>query len=257
MLKSSWDTHTGTFIVLIKPLHLYKAIIHPNLHYCSAVWDTPNVTLSRMPESVQTFALRLATKRWAASSEQLYKTEPLNPHSSCQKEATEAACADILRSESVIPPSMFTLVSHPNPHNQHSCPLVVPFARTNAFQSTFFIDCCSSWNDLPEHVITAPSPLSCKTLTSPNSYVLYLLFCFVYCYYTIVLSVATDYLLCYLPFLVLYTIIADSCIHYPFCHCCCPSLSLFLFFSLYFSLFVFVLTLLILFTMFLPGQASH
>jgi len=43
-----------------------------------------------MPESVQTFALWLATKRWAASGEQLYKTEPLNPHSGCQKEATEA-----------------------------------------------------------------------------------------------------------------------------------------------------------------------
>ena len=157
------------------------------------------------------------------------------------------------------------MVGYPswNPRTQHSCPLVVPFARTNAFQSTFFIDCCSSWNDLPEHVITAPSPLSCKRHL--QAYLTWLIICFVplilfclllfyciVCYY----SLLTAFLLCYLPFLVLFTIIADSCIHYPFCHCCCPSLSLFLFF-LYFSLFFFVLTLLILFTVFLPEQASH
>ena len=140
------------------------------------------------------------------------------------------------------------MVGYPswNPHTQHSCPLVVPFARTNAFQSTFFIDCCSSWNDLPEHVITAPSPLSCKRHL--QAYFTWLIICFVYtsCFVlfvviTIVLSVTTHcllfFLLCYLPFIVLYTIIAESCIHYPFCHCCCPSLSSFLFFFLYFSLF--------------------
>ena len=158
------------------------------------------------------------------------------------------------------------MVGYPswNPHTQRSCPLVVPFARTNAFQSTFFIDCCSSWNDLPEHVITAPSPLSCKRHL--QAYFTWLIICFVplilfvcYYYYCIVCcySWLTVFLLCYLPFLVLYTIIAESCIHYPFYHCCCPSLSLFLFFFLYFSLFFFVLTLLILFTVFLPGQASH
>ena len=71
------------------------------------------------------------------------------------------------------------MVGYPswNPYTQRSCPLVVPFARTNAFQSTFFIDCCSSWNDLPEHVITAPSPLSCKRRL--QAYFTWLIICFV------------------------------------------------------------------------------
>ena len=113
-LNSSWDTYTGTFIVM----------------------------LSRMLESVQTFALRLATKCWAASGEQLRQSLSVPTLAARRRQEKLCLCQHILRGESVIPPLMFILVAHPNPYTQHSCPLVVPFARTNTFQSTFFIDCC-------------------------------------------------------------------------------------------------------------------
>ena len=88
-----------------------------------------------------------------------------------------------------------------------------------------------------------PSPVA-KTFTSlfHLTHYMFCISCFIlFVVITIVLTVTTHgllfFLLCYLPFLVLYTIIADSRIHYLFCHCCCPSLSLFLFFFLYFSFF--------------------
>ena len=127
----------------------------------------------------------------AASSEQLRLSLSV-PTLAARRQQQLSLCRLILRGESVIPPSMFTLVSHPNPHTQDSCPLVFSFARTNASQSTFFIDSVHH-GMIYLSVITAPSPPSFKTFTSLSHlthYVLYLLFCFVRyyctdCYYSL------------------------------------------------------------------------
>ena len=156
------------------------------------------------------------------------------------------------------------MVGYPswNPRTQHSCPLVVPFARTNAFQSTFFIDCCSSWNDLPEHVITAPSPLSCKRRL--QAYLTWLIICFVPLILFCLLLLLLYWLLLLIAYWCFAMLFAFSCFVYHYCWLVYSLPVLPLLLSVFFSFllfvffsFFFVLTLLILFTVFLPGQASH
>ena len=49
-----------------------------------------------------------------------------------------------------------------SPRNNHSIPLLTPFARTTLYQSSFFVSCVPIWNHLPESVISAPSSHSFK-----------------------------------------------------------------------------------------------
>ena len=44
---------------------LYKALVLPELDYCSWVWDPFSITLSDKLESIQGFAPKLCTKRWS------------------------------------------------------------------------------------------------------------------------------------------------------------------------------------------------
>ena len=55
--------------------------------------------------------------------------------------------------------SPHTLSLHPrsNQRLHHSCPLFTPFARTSAYQASFFINCAHLWNSLPDYVVCAPS----------------------------------------------------------------------------------------------------
>ena len=50
---------------------LYKALVLPELDYCSCVWDPATSTLINRMESVQKFAAKLCTKRWSDSSDSL------------------------------------------------------------------------------------------------------------------------------------------------------------------------------------------
>ena len=54
-------------------------------------------------------------------------------------------CARILRGCSVIPPSHFACHPHPSLRLYHSFPLVTPFAKTTAHQSSFFISSIYSY----------------------------------------------------------------------------------------------------------------
>ena len=71
-------------------------------------------------------------------------------------------CACIIKGCSIIPPTHFSLQPHPNQRLYHLCPLSTPFARTSAYQASFFISCTHLWNSLPDHVVCVPSACSFK-----------------------------------------------------------------------------------------------
>jgi len=52
----------------------------------------------------------------------------------------------IINNHSCIPKSTFQLHPHPSPRNANSCQLYAPFASTNAYKYSFFINVVSYWN---------------------------------------------------------------------------------------------------------------
>ena len=144
--------------------HLYRCLVLPTLDYCSSVWDPHAKYLIDKLDSVQRLAVKMVTKHWSASSTHMLSTHCLNlcPLQERRWKQKAIVCARILRGCSVIPPSHFTPHPHPSQRLHHSFPLVTPFARTLAHQSSFFISSSLIWNNLPEYVICAPSVSSFK-----------------------------------------------------------------------------------------------
>ena len=135
--------------------HLYKTLVIPKLDYYSSVWDPYNASLTNSLESVQSFAAKLCTKRWSASSHELTQSlnwPPLHTRRSRQK---TQLCRRIIKNESIIPPSSYYHpVTHSNPRIHHSFSVTVPFARTTSFQCSFFVSSCVLWNSLPNDLVT-------------------------------------------------------------------------------------------------------
>jgi len=76
----------------------------------------------------------------------------------------------IINNHSCIPKSIFQLHPHPSPRSANSCQLYAPFASTNAYKYSFFIDVVSYWNSLPQDIVNSPSPNSFKTMITVSSY---------------------------------------------------------------------------------------
>ncbi len=73
-------------------------------------------------------------------------------------------CRRIIRGESILQSSRFTLNPKPNPrHYHHDQSLLTPFAKTLSYQSSFFVNAVPLWNSLPYSAISASSLLSFKT----------------------------------------------------------------------------------------------
>ena len=105
---------------------LYKALVLPKLDYCSSVWDPHTITLSDRLESVQRFAAKLCTKRWSASSSDLFSSLNWPQLHTCRLRQKALLCRRIIRNESIIQPlSYFHPQCNPNPRTCHSCPVML------------------------------------------------------------------------------------------------------------------------------------
>ena len=138
--------------------HLYKALVLPKLDYCSSVWDLHSTMLTDRLEAVQRFAAKLCSKRWSDSPSQLLSSlnwPSLRTHRIRQK---AQLCARIIKNASIIQPHSY-FHPHPNrnPRIHHSCPVLVPFARTSSFQFSFFVSVCQLRNSLPGHMVPLTS----------------------------------------------------------------------------------------------------
>ena len=144
--------------------HLYRCLVLPTLDYCSSVWDPHTGLHINKLESVQRLAARIITKCWSNPQSRTHPIHSLNLCSLQDRRWRQKAmiCGRILKGCSVIPPTYFTHHPHLSLRLHHSYPLVTPFAKTAAHQSSFFISSTRIWNSLPDHVVCAPSGSSFK-----------------------------------------------------------------------------------------------
>ena len=147
------------------PRHLrhkiYQTTVFPKLDYCRPVWDPHqqsclNVYRNSLVKSLcKTGPLTTHHTTYASLS-----LHPLRLRRHAQK---LKITNKIINNHSCIPKSIFQLHPHPSPRSANTCQLYVPFASTNAYKYSFFIDVVSYWNSLPQDIVSSPSPNSFKT----------------------------------------------------------------------------------------------
>ena len=118
--------------------------ILPKPDYCSCVWDPHTDSLIDRLQSVQSFATKLCSERWSASSAEVSLLMNLPPLRSCRIRQKAQLSRRIIRHESILP---FSSYFNPLPPFQS---LYSPFTfshcticRTTSFQHSFFVSACT------------------------------------------------------------------------------------------------------------------
>ena len=140
-------------------LQLYLSLVRPHLKYGSQVWDPHLRKDINQLEGVQKFGLRICTKQWDLSYDELlsnFGVPTLNDRRLYLKLATMYKIVHDL----VFPP-VFVRRSTRAYVNSNS--FVQPFAHTNTFLYSFVPHSISFWNSLPNNITNAHSLTSFKS----------------------------------------------------------------------------------------------
>ena len=138
--------------------HLYKALVLPKLDYCSCVWDPSSSSLTAKLEAVQRFAAKLCSKQWSGDSHSLVSSLGWPSLQSRRLRQKAMLCRRIICGESIISPSpYFSPLPHINPRIHHRHSVKVPYARTAAYQHSFFLSASRLWNSLPPDMVSLSS----------------------------------------------------------------------------------------------------
>ena len=138
--------------------------MRPHLEYAAPVWDPHLQKDIDKLEKVQKFALRMCTKNWMASYDNLLTCCNI-PSLKTRRLYLKLLFLYQLVNELIVYPSHG--VSHRNLsvniRHGHPALLCRPFSRTQAYNMSFFPHSFSAWNTLPVDIVTSPTLCSFKS----------------------------------------------------------------------------------------------
>ena len=131
-------------------LSLYLTIVRPVLEYGSPIWDPPSSSLSSTLESVQHFALKLASKSWSQSYDFLLSSLNI---CSLEHRRMKAKLSLLYKTTHHLHHSTAPQCQHYSPARplRYSSNLnfIVPFCRTSRYLHSFSPSTIRLWNNLP------------------------------------------------------------------------------------------------------------
>jgi len=136
---------------------LYLSQVRPHLEYAVPVWDPHCKLHITALERVQKFALKIAFKSWGDSYETLLLRSGLQQLSERRSYLRLCYLFQIINGNFVFPnpPIARRQLEHNLRNVTHH--LMQPFARTSAYQYSFFPNTISDWNSLPASIRSCPS----------------------------------------------------------------------------------------------------
>ena len=142
-------------------LHLYESMVCPHLEYASQVWDPYLQKDIKLLEGVQKFALRVCSKIYDNSYEDLLDTFQL-PELSTRRLYLRLSLLFKIVHESYHFPSNIFIPMSSTLHYAKPYMYRQPFAHTNSFFYSFVPRTISDCNALPSYVTNTTSPASFK-----------------------------------------------------------------------------------------------
>ena len=139
-------------------------MVPPRLEYACYIWSLHHTTRDMQAlESVQTFALRVITKHWAHSYEELLSLTTLPTLEKrrlyLRLQFLYKIVKDLFFLNGLV---TFRGPTHHNFRSFHPLSLEQPFARTNKLLFSFIPNTISVWNSLPLDVVSVPNILLFK-----------------------------------------------------------------------------------------------
>ena len=141
-------------------LQVYLACIRPDLEYAAPVWSPHQQGLKDQIEGVQKLALKICTKQWTTSYSTLLTLTRVPSLEKRRQILKLCYIFKILNNIYTFPePQPLQLQSNGGDHRtrSHNRKLVVPFARTNSYQFSFFCHTPRLWNELPSKFVQSTS----------------------------------------------------------------------------------------------------
>ena len=136
------------------------------MEYAVPAWDPHLKSHIKALESLQKFALKVCTKKWNASYENLLEIFGLSTLASRRTNLKLCFLYQVLHNSSLyfVAPLLHRNIPV-NVRNASLLSLVRPFAHTNSYLYSFFPHSISLWNDLP---------FACQAASNLNSFKYYL-----------------------------------------------------------------------------------
>ena len=137
--------------------HAYKALVRPQLEYCSSVWDPHTVGGAHKIEMVQRRAARWTLNRYHNTSSVSSMLDQLQWRPLAFRRTDMRLCVMYKIVNNIVsinprtylqPVTRQTRQTHCHSFIQYQC-------QHNTFQSSFFPTTIINWNSLPSHIITA------------------------------------------------------------------------------------------------------
>ena len=144
-------------------LALYKAHVLPMLDYACIVWDPHLRKDQLLLESVQHFALKIASQTWNSDYQTLRTRYDLAPLVNRRSYFKLLATFKFVHGFLYCPGGYFLYKHSPNLRISHTKQLMQPFARCNAFYHSFFVSSVKLWNSLPAELVLCSSIGSFKS----------------------------------------------------------------------------------------------
>ena len=144
-------------------LKLYTSFIRPHLEYAAAVWDPFLKKDIDLLENTQKFALKVSTKCWNISYDDLLSRSNLPSLQDRRRQFKLCQAFNIIHELAYFPDAPFeNRHSKYNSRTVHSKALMPIQTHTSQFQHSFFPDVIEQWNSLSESTTSATSIVSFK-----------------------------------------------------------------------------------------------
>ena len=145
---------------------LYISLVRPHLEYASQIWDPYLQGDADRLEAVQKFALKVISRQWDLSYEQLVSITDIPKLSERRLHLKLAQVFKIVHGLCYFPEDIFITQPSYSSRLARSDTLLCPFARTNYYFHSFVPSSIRAWNLLNEDQVTMQTLASFKSSIS-------------------------------------------------------------------------------------------
>ena len=172
-LKRFSGSSTGNSLIIHPVMQCYLSLVRPHLDYATSIWSPYTNKDKTLLENVQKFALRMATRCWDSSYQDLLELVNLPTLEHRRLEARLCLLYRIIHNLCYFDNSVFALSMFCSHRRFH--PLFLkhahPFAHTKSYFYSFVPHTITLWNSLNTTTVTTPS---LATFRNSLNYSLYL-----------------------------------------------------------------------------------